>query len=132
MGGFLAGDAWAGERTLLRPDGSTTRVQYAVRPVNLAAQQRAIVVCLPVESVVDEDAEEASPVPTDAQLTSRERELMSFVALGSTRSQIAEHLRISLESVRVLMHDAMAKTGARTRSQLVATAFAERHIIAAD
>jgi PAS domain S-box-containing protein len=130
--GFSRGEAWAGERTLLRPDGSTARVQYAVRPVKLAAEQLAIVVCLPVESVVDDDADETRPLETDAQLTTRERELLSFVVLGSTRSQIAEHLLISLESVRLLMHDAMAKTGARTRTQLVATAFAERHIIAAD
>ena len=55
---------------------------------------------------------------------------MSLVALGNTSLQIAEQLVISPETVRTHVRNAMAKTGARTRAQLVAMALTDRHMAA--
>ena len=44
--------------------------------------------------------------------------------------QIAEQLVISPETVRTHVRNAMAKTGARTRAQLVAMALTDRHMTA--
>jgi DNA-binding CsgD family transcriptional regulator len=54
--------------------------------------------------------------------------VLALVALGHTSAQIAEQLVISSETVRTHVQHAMAKTGARTRAQLVAMVLTDRHI----
>jgi DNA-binding CsgD family transcriptional regulator len=54
------------------------------------------------------------------ELTAREREIVQFVALGHTSSQIAEELVISPATVGTHVRNAMVKVGARTRAHLVA------------
>jgi DNA-binding CsgD family transcriptional regulator len=47
-----------------------------------------------------------------------------LLTLGLTSGEIAERLSISVTTVRTHVRNAMAKTGAKTRAQLVATALA--------
>ncbi|CBG73604.1 MULTISPECIES: response regulator transcription factor [Streptomyces] len=56
-------------------------------------------------------------------LTSREREVMSLAAEGSSNDEIAEKLYVSPLTVRTHVHRAMTKLGARDRAQLVVMAY---------
>ncbi|MGW2524794.1 response regulator [Streptomyces sp. NPDC001617] len=56
-------------------------------------------------------------------LTTREREVMSWVAEGHSNEEIAEKLYVSPLTVRTHVHRAMTKLGARDRAQLVVIAY---------
>jgi PAS domain S-box-containing protein len=112
-----------GERAVIAAGGSRVRVQYALRKVDLGGRDVAIAVVIAVEP-----EDELAPSTRLGELTPREREVVSLVALGNTSLQIAEQLVISPETVRTHVRNAMAKTGARTRAQLVAMALTDRHM----
>jgi two-component system, NarL family, nitrate/nitrite response regulator NarL len=57
-----------------------------------------------------------------AKLTEREREVLSFVFEGFANKQIADKLGISESAVKASLQQLFAKTGVRTRSQLVRVA----------
>jgi PAS domain S-box-containing protein len=105
------------ERTVIRADGSRTRGEFAARTGEVSGRRFAVSVCIATQ------ADEASAPPAQlGELTAREREVVSLIALGHTSSKIAEQLVISSETVSTHVRNAMAKTGARTRAQLVAMA----------
>jgi PAS domain S-box-containing protein len=114
---------WRSERTMIRADGSRMRVQLAGRTGEVGGRRIAVVVCMRAEP---EDG--SAPAVRLGELTPREREILGLVALGDTSAEIAAQLVISTETVRTHVSNAMAKTGARTRAQLVAIALAGRHI----
>jgi two-component system, NarL family, nitrate/nitrite response regulator NarL len=57
--------------------------------------------------------------PTEAGLTERERRVLSFILEGLANKQIADRLEISESAVKACLQQLFAKTGVRTRSQLV-------------
>lgn len=57
--------------------------------------------------------------PSRPKLTERERRVLSFVFEGLANKQIADRLQISETSVKASLQQLFAKTGIRTRSQLV-------------
>lgn len=114
---------YAGTRHVLRLDGEPVFIQYAGRICRVGGRRFAVVVFL--ETQMERDVVRPRP---QGPLTAREREVLHLVALGYEGPQIAEKLTISGDTVRAHMRNAMAKTGARTRAQLVAMALADRHI----
>jgi len=56
------------------------------------------------------------------RLTERERQVLSFVFEGLANKQIAERLQVSETAVKSTLQQLFAKTGVRTRSQLVRVA----------
>jgi DNA-binding CsgD family transcriptional regulator len=68
--------------------------------------------------------EEAGP----AQLTEREREVMTLVASGLQGGDVAERLFLSPETVKSHVHNVMAKLGASTRAHAVAIALVSGEI----
>jgi putative two-component system response regulator len=73
----------------------------------------------------------AGRTPTDSRvlershtslLTSREREIVGFLAQGVSGDDIADQLFLSSHTVRTHIRNAMAKTNAKTRAHLVAVA----------
>jgi two-component system, NarL family, nitrate/nitrite response regulator NarL len=54
-----------------------------------------------------------------ARLTERERRVLSFIFEGLANKQIADRLGISESAVKACLQQLFAKTGVRTRSQLV-------------
>lgn len=58
--------------------------------------------------------------PDVAVLSPREREVMALLAEGLKGPQVAERLRISSDTVRTHIENAMQKLGARTRVQAIA------------
>jgi len=69
-----------------------------------------------------EEAEAASSERTPSRLTERERQVLSFVFEGLANKQIADRLEISETAVKASLQHLFAKTGVRTRSQLVRVA----------
>jgi DNA-binding NarL/FixJ family response regulator len=67
----------------------------------------------------------STPLPETAleELTEREREVVSLVALGLNNHEIADELVISPATARTHVSRAMIKAGARDRAQLVVVAY---------
>jgi DNA-binding CsgD family transcriptional regulator len=68
------------------------------------------------------------PGVSPSTLTRRETEVVRLVALGLDTRRIAADLDVSPETVRTHVRNAMARTGTRTRAQLVAQVLADRLI----
>lgn len=62
------------------------------------------------------------PEQRRSKLTERERQVLSFVFEGLANKQIADRLQISETAVKATLQQLFAKTGVRTRSQLVRVA----------
>ena len=61
-------------------------------------------------------------------LSKREREVLQLLAVGMTGKQAAEHLMLSVETVRTHIRNAMRRLGARTRVHAVTMAVTRRDI----
>jgi DNA-binding NarL/FixJ family response regulator len=69
-------------------------------------------------------AEPARPLTRQLNgVTEREREILVYVARGMSNQEIAEHLRLSLATVKTHVGRLLTKTGARDRAQLVVIAY---------
>jgi two-component system nitrate/nitrite response regulator NarL len=66
-----------------------------------------------------ESAGELNTQQTTARFTDRERRVLSFVFGGLANKQIGDRLQISESAVKACLQQLFAKTGVRTRSQLV-------------
>ena len=67
-----------------------------------------------LQSLINANESKAAPV-----LTPRERQIMRFLLEGLANKEIAGELRISESAVKAALQQLFAKTGVRTRSQLV-------------
>ena len=115
----------SGVRIFTRADGSHVRLQYAARTAVVDGRRVAVVVI-----IRQKRAHELARVGQAGEMTRREREVVSLVALGLTSPEIAEKLCISEATVRTHVRNSMTKLGARTRAHLVAIALADRHMVA--
>jgi two-component system, NarL family, nitrate/nitrite response regulator NarL len=66
-----------------------------------------------------ESEEQLGAQQTSARLTERERRVLTFIFEGLGNKQIADRLAISESAVKACLQQLFAKTGVRTRSQLV-------------
>jgi PAS domain S-box-containing protein len=127
---FLSAGEYSGERRYIRADGSVVRVQYAAASETITGRKLALFVSNVVEEdEADEDSNGAGAshavLSNDENLSPREREVVRLVAMGMTSRQIAQELTVSTETVRTHIRNALAKTGTRTRAQLVAKVMAQ-------
>jgi PAS domain S-box-containing protein len=116
---FLKSGEDSGTRALVRPDGSEVEIDYAARLAVIGERRLAIFVSL---ANADLAAEVPSGRAAAGSLTTREREVITLIAMGRETNEIAAQLHISSETVRTHVRNAMSKLGARTRAQLVAIA----------
>lgn len=70
--------------------------------------------------------ESAAHPPTRPRLSPREREVMRLLLEGCTNKEIGAELRVSESAVKASLQQLFAKTGVRTRSQLVRIALEQR------
>jgi PAS domain S-box-containing protein len=112
-----------GEVEILRADGGTALVQFAVHPESVTGRQLVLFVGLSMSRWGKHFRRPA----TDASgtLSVREREVLSMVAHGATSPEIASALHISHNTVRKHVNSAMHKLGARSRAHLVAKALGD-------
>ena len=57
--------------------------------------------------------------PQDSTLTPREREVLVCVARGLTNQEIAKQLFVTTSAVKICLHQACVKLGARNRAQAI-------------
>ena len=115
----LRGESF-GRRRIRRPDGSTRVVDFAMRASRAGGTVLVLGVC--VRERVERVARSGR---TPAPLTTREQEIVRLIALGEVTAEICAGLHIAPDTVRAHVRNAMAKTGARTRAQLIAIALTE-------
>lgn len=73
--------------------------------------------------------ESAAHQTTRPKLTPREREVMRLLLEGRTNKEIGAELHVSESAVKASLQQLFAKTGVRTRSQLVRVALEQRDAI---
>ena len=115
----LRGESF-GQRRIRRPDGSTRVIEYAMRATRASGGVLALGVC-----VRERPGRHAGQPQDPEPLTPREREILHLIALGKVTPEICAELHIAPDTARTHVRNAMAKTGARTRAQLIAIALSE-------
>jgi PAS domain S-box-containing protein len=115
-----------GRGTVILGDGSELDLDYAARMVRISGRRLAIYVMLWTREGPGFSETEASAT---AELTQREREIVTAIAMGHQTRQIAAELNISPETVRKHVRNVMAKTGAHTRAHLVARVMGEGDLL---
>ena len=109
---------------IVRPDGSTVAVSLAGQSA-VVGGRRLVVYALSAETAVLRSA----AVVKGRTLTTREREVVTLIALGSETDEIARQLTIAPETVRSHVRNAMTKLGTHTRAQLVAKVLTAEHAL---
>jgi PAS domain S-box-containing protein len=127
---LVRSDELYGERVVRHANGTPMDVTYAAHATTVGGRWMALVVTLSARFLPDGPellgpSEVGSRNDKRSRLTSREREVVRLVALGSSTRRIAADLGLSFETVRTHVRNAMAKTGAHTRAQLVALVLAD-------
>lgn len=117
---------FTGETDLRRADGASVAVQWAATTEVVTGNSLVLFVVIS-SSRWGSSFRRAPHLErlTQMPLTIRELEVVRHVALGATAREIADELQISHATVRTHARNAMIKTGARSRAQLVAKALAE-------
>jgi PAS domain S-box-containing protein len=113
------GDGYSGTRTIVRHDGSSVPVDFAAKRGTIGGRQLAVYVSVP--SSAGDEARRGRAEP-GAQLSEREREVVTLIAMGRETPEIARELHISPATVRTHVRNAMGKLDVHTRAQLVAVA----------
>jgi len=107
----------AGAAGFILKDNAPSELVHAVRVV---ASGEALLSPSVTRRVVSRFARRATaPVTGLDELTSREREMVAWVATGSSNEEIAKELYLSPATVRTHVSRAMLKLRARSRAQLV-------------
>ncbi|MDP9143465.1 MAG: PAS and helix-turn-helix domain-containing protein [Actinomycetota bacterium] len=134
---FLTSGAAEGWYQLYVPDQGPIPVEFSATANVLPG--RHLLVFIPPDEASAGQAEKGSlrePAWTlnaaegsgRAQLTEREREVMTLVASGLHTAEVAERLFLSPETVKTHVQNAMSKLGAHTRAHGVAIALVTRQI----
>ncbi len=123
---LLRTGALFGERVVTDAEGAALRVSFAAHATTIADRWLALFVTLSAQTERDASELVGATGRDDrgAKLTRRERDVVRLLVLGATTSEVAAELVISTETVRSHVRNAMTKTGARTRAQLVAITLA--------
>jgi PAS domain S-box-containing protein len=126
---MMSARRFTGEGEFLRADGNSVAVQWGGTVEVVTGHRLTLFVVL---SISRWGRGFRRTVPTEqepATLSERELAVVRLVALGDTGPEIAEELGITHDTVRTHVRNAMAKTGARSRAQLVAMAIGEGHVL---
>lgn len=121
---FLRAGSQAGPFELVRKDGSTVHCSYSASANVVPGVHLSILIPADqVDEELDEQDENAVGEPEETpELTSREREVLTLLALGETNLTISERLHLAPETVRAHTRSARLRLGARSRSHAIALA----------
>jgi PAS domain S-box-containing protein len=115
-----------GTGTLIRGDGSELELDYAARMVRISSRRLAIYVMVWEREGLGTSGSAATSA---GELTRREREIVTAIAMGHQTPQIAAELHISPETVRTHVRNVMEKVGAHTRAHLVAKVLGDGNVL---
>lgn len=121
----LAEGRFTGETTLRDADGNRVAVQYAASTEIVTGRYHVLFVVLSTARWGRHFRRPSQPAGRHAPLSRREREIVSYVAMGQTGQEIADELQIAHDTVRTHVRNAMDKLDARSRAHLVAKALGE-------
>jgi DNA-binding CsgD family transcriptional regulator len=113
---------YVGDAEVVQPDGGAVRVHFAAHPELVTGRRLILIVTLSTHRAGRHFRRHIDHEHDGGPLSDREAEIVRLVALGETGPEIAEQLHISHNTVRTHIHNAMVKTGARSRAHLVAKA----------
>ncbi len=125
----LAVGHFTGETKLLCADGSSVVVQWGVDREVVTGGGLILLVALTTSRWGRHFRRSIPSEPEPRQLTEREREVVRLVAQGRTGPEIADELHIAHDTVRRHVHNAMKKTGSRSRAHLVAKALGDGQVL---
>lgn len=114
-----------GVRELKRADGVTVRVEFAGHIETFTRTPLVLLVAIRTSRGGRRLHPRKEHLVSSGALTTRELEVIGLVAGGYSGPEIAERLQITPNTVRTHTRNAMEKTGARTRSHLVAKVLTE-------
>ena len=121
----LAQRQFTGQAEIVGAGGQHVMVEFAGHPEVVTGRRLVLFVVLRTARAGRTLPEPASS-PTEARaLSSRELDVVRLLALGLTGPEVAEELQLAHNTVRTHVRNAMAKSGARSRAQLVARAVGE-------
>ena len=120
---------FTGEAPLVRSDGGKETVQFAAHVEVVTGRRLVLVVVLSTSRWGRHSRREVDQARAAATLSKREREIVRLIALGETGPEIAAELRISHDTVRTHVRNAMTKLGARSRAHLVAKSLGDGHTL---
>lgn len=121
---FIADGGQAGPFTLFLPNGDTLNTLYSAT-ANIVPGLHLSVFISPdwIDSEADLTAEDRRPDESaSVELTAREREVLSLIALGDSYPEVAAKLHLSPETVRNYTRSAREKLGARSRAHAITLA----------
>jgi PAS domain S-box-containing protein len=116
---------FTGSVDILCADGRCVRVEFAGHPELVTGHQLVLFVVLASSARGRRPAGSSGAASELARLTPRELEVINLVALGLSGPEVARELQIAHDTVRTHVRNAMTKTEARSRAQLVAKTLGE-------
>jgi PAS domain S-box-containing protein len=119
---YLAVRRFTGEATLHTADGTGVAIQWGATAEVVAGRHVVLFVTLSTSRWGGRFRRVAGQDGPSQVLSAREREVVRLVARGASGPEIADELRITHDTVRTHVRNAMAKLGARSRAHLVAKA----------
>lgn len=115
---------FTGRAEVVCAGGQHVTVEYAGHPEVVTGRRLILFVALRTARVGRSLPE--APAETEARpLSSRELDVIKLLAVGLTGPEIAEELQLAHNTVRTHVRNAMAKSGTRSRAQLVAKSLGE-------
>ncbi|WP_369387677.1 DNA-binding response regulator [Streptomyces sp. CG1] len=112
-----------GVRAVVAPDSSAEALLQTLRTV-VASESYVVPAAaqMCVDTLVQPQVSDAT-LRLAATLTPREKEILLFLARGSTNAEIAAKLSVSTATIRSHVHHLLGKLGLGTRTQAVAVAY---------
>ena len=120
---------FTGETELLCANGGSVAVQWGADIEVVTGSRLVLLVALSTSRWGRHFRRSVPPGREPGLLTEREREVVRLVAQGRTGPEIADELHIARDTVRTHVHNAMTKTGARSRAELVAKALGDGRVL---
>ena len=121
----LAQRQFTGQAEIVGAGGQHVMVEFAGHPELVTGRRLVLFVVLRTARAGRTLPEPASSPTETRALSSRELDVVRLLALGLTGPEVAEELQLAHNTVRTHVRNAMAKSGARSRAQLVARAVGE-------
>jgi len=121
----LAQRQFTGQAEIVGAGGQHVMVEFAGHPEVVTGRRLVLFVVLRTARAGRTLPEPASSPTETRALSSRELDVVRLLALGLTGPEVAEELQLAHNTVRTHVRNAMAKSGARSRAQLVARAVGE-------
>jgi PAS domain S-box-containing protein len=122
---LLGKKEFTGTADLVRPDGGRVTIEVAAHPEIVTGRQLVLFVVMRAASSRRPLPPERVTPPERVAFSRRELEVIGLLGTGLTGPEVAGELQLAHNTVRTHVRNAMSKSGARSRAQLVAVALAE-------